>query len=145
MIGFKMKAHGTNGFKQKRSAWTEGSMMALKVLATIGSVIGKDKQGGGQRGALSSIEANFKRIADQMFASMCAQGLDFTLFVTGDINFKFFFDSSKRANQIQSELYNLFKSQVEEIGDQVMIYFCRIVNDFVARNLSRASLFSAPR
>lgn len=134
MIGFEMKAWGSNGFRQTRAAWTEGSLMSLKALATIGSLANRDKQGSIQRGALSSIEASFKKIADSRFAHICSLGLDFTLFITGDLKFKYHFDSSKNSSQIQSELYHLFLSQIDKIGDQVMIYFCAIVDDFALLN-----------
>jgi hypothetical protein len=134
MIGFEMKAKGSNGFSQKRSAWTEGSLMSLKVIATIGSLVDRNKQGGTQRGTLSQIEASFKKIADRKFDHICSLGLDFTLFVTGDIKFKYHFDSSKKSSQIQSELYHLFLSQTDEIGDQVMICFCAIIDDFAIMN-----------
>ena len=134
MIGFEMKAEGSNGFRQKRAAWTEGSMMSIKVLLTLGSLANRDQQHGTQRGAVSQIESSFKKIADSMFASICAMGLSFTLFVKGDIKFKYVFDPKKDADQIQRELLFLFKATENKIGDQVMIYFCRIILDFVTLN-----------
>jgi hypothetical protein len=35
MIGFKMKAEGSNGFRRSSGAWTEGSLIALKVALSI--------------------------------------------------------------------------------------------------------------
>ncbi|GMV46508.1 MAG: hypothetical protein AMXMBFR66_19060 [Pseudomonadota bacterium] len=138
MIGFEMKAWGSGGFKQKRAAWSEGSLMALKVLALAGSFADKGKQGSTQKGALSAIEASFKKIADKRFAHICGLGLDFALFIRGDLNFKYYFDSSKSSAQVQSELYHRFLSETDKIGDQVMIYFCAIVDDFVTRNFDNS-------
>lgn len=134
MIGFEMTAEGSNGFRQKRGAWTEGSMMSIKALLTIGSIVNKDQQHGLQRGVVSQIEAQFKKIADSMFSSICSMGIAFTLFVKGDIRFKYYFDPTKGSDEIQRELLFLFKSTEKEIGSQVMIYFCRIIQDFVRDN-----------
>lgn len=134
MIGFEMKAWGSNSFKQNRASWTEGSLMSLQVLSTIGSLANRDKQGGTQRGALSQIEASFERIASARFHKICSSGMNFALFVTGDIKFKYYFNSTKNASQIRSELYHLFLSQTNKIGDQVMILFCAIIDDFVLMN-----------
>jgi len=136
MIGFEMKAWGSNGFKQRRAAWTEGSLMSLKVLLSIGSLANRDSQGLVQRGAVSNIEASFKKIADNKFRHICSCGLHFALFLTGDIKFKYYFDSKKNSSQIQSELLHLFASKTKKIGDQVMIYFCSIVDDFVLSNFN---------
>jgi len=57
----------------------------------------------------------------------------------GDIKFKYYFDSSKNSEQIQSELYNIFASATDEIGDQVIIYFCAIVDDFILTNFNNYS------
>jgi hypothetical protein len=134
MIGFEMKAEGSNGFRQKRGAWTEGSLMALKVIARAGSFANKDRMGGVQSGALSSIEASFKKIADNLFRSVCSAGLDLTLFVTGDLEFKYVFESGKSADQVMSELLNLMAAQESEMGDQVMIAFCRTIENFIMLN-----------
>lgn len=140
MIGFEMKATGSGGFKQKRGAWTEGSLMALKVIGTAGSLVNKDQLHSTQRGVISAIEANFSKIAKSRFDKVCACGLNFTLFMTGDIAFKYHFDSSKKSDQIKSELYNQFAAATDGgIGDQVMIYFCAIVDDFVLTNFNNNS------
>jgi len=136
MIGFEMKANGSGGFRQSRGAWTEGSMMALKVIATGGALANKDPYHATQRGAISQIEASFNKIARTRFAKTCSCGLNFTLFIKGDLNFKYYFDSSKSGAQIQSELYNNFASQMDEVGDQVIIFFCAIIDDFVLTNFN---------
>jgi len=135
MIGFEMKAEGSNGFRQTRGAWTEGSLMALKVIARAGSFANKDKLGSVQSGALSSIEASFKKIADNLFRSICSMGVSLTLFVSGDLEFKYVFESGKNADQVMSELLNLMASQESEMGDQVMIAFCRTIENFIMLNI----------
>jgi hypothetical protein len=134
MIGFEMEAWGSNGFKQKRSAWTEGSLMALKVSSTVGSMAEKSGLGLPRGGVISQIEASFKKLAYNKFKNTCSCGLSFSLFLTGDYNFKYYFDANKDSSQTRSELYNLFASQADKIGDQVIIYFCSIVDDFVLLN-----------
>jgi hypothetical protein len=90
--------------------------------------------GGVQSGALSSIEASFKKIADNLFRSVCSAGLDLTLFVTGDLEFKYVFESGKNADQVMSELLKLMAAQESEMGDQVMIAFCRTIENFIVLN-----------
>lgn len=143
MIGFEMSATGSGGFRQKRAAWTEGSLMALKVIGTAGSLVNKDQLHSTQRSAISAIEASFSKIAKSRFDAVCACGLSFTLFMKGDIAFKYYFDSSKKSDQIKSELYNQFAAATDGgIGDQVMIYFCAIVNDFVLTNFDSTGKLS---
>ncbi|WP_024299777.1 hypothetical protein [Methylomicrobium lacus] len=139
MIGFEMKATGSGGFRQNRGAWTEGSLIALKVFATAGSLANKDSLHSSQRGIISQIESNFSAIAKNRFKKVCSCSLNFTLFMKGDIKFKYYFDSSKKSEQIQSELYNIFASATDEIGDQVIIYFCAIVDDFILTNFNNYS------
>ena len=134
MIGFKLIGKGSGGFKQTREAWTEGSLMALKVLATAASLANKDSMHPTERGALSSIEVSFKKIADAKFMSICSMAIGFTLFLKRDIKLKYFFDPAKSASQIQSEFYNALAAQESESGDQVMIYMCAMIEDFVILN-----------
>jgi hypothetical protein len=134
VIGFELTANGSNNFKQKRGGWTEGSMMALKILATAASLANRDKMGGAQRGALSSIETSFKKIADAKFNSVCSMGLDFTLFLKRDIKLKYHFNSSKTMEETQSEFLHLISAQEAEMGDQVMIAMCTIIEDFTLMN-----------
>jgi hypothetical protein len=134
MIGFDLYGTGSGGFKQKRGAWTEGSLLALKILATAASLANGDQQHNTERGALSSIESNFKKIADAKFRTVCAMGLAFTLFLKRDLKLKYFFDPGKSAAQIQSEFYNALAAQESEIGDQVMIHMCAMIEDFAIMN-----------
>ncbi len=134
MIGFKLDAKGTYGFKQKRSAWTEGSLVALQVFALADNLGNKTSQTA-RGSALSRIEMQFKKMAKQKFESICSQGLDFTLFLTGDIDLKYFFDASKDFEQIQSEFLNALSAQTDELGDQVMIYLGATINDFVVNSV----------
>jgi hypothetical protein len=60
--------------------------------------------------------------------------MNFTLFMTGDINLKYFFDYSKSADQIESEFLHLLANDQEELGDQVMIHICRTIQDFILHN-----------
>ncbi|MFI3137068.1 MAG: hypothetical protein QX197_09865 [Methylococcaceae bacterium] len=130
MIGFEMKAWGSN-FKQKRASWTEGSLVALDALA-----MATDSDVISQLGdPLSHIEKLFKKTADAKLKRICSLGKSFSLFVSKDFNFKYYFDSSKSGPETQSELYRLFMSQTDTVGDQVMLCFCAIVYDFVLKNL----------
>ena len=62
-------------------------------------------------------------------------GVDFTLFVTGDMQFKYVFESSKSGDQIRSEFLHAIASTEEEIGDQVMIHMCRTIEHFILHNV----------
>jgi hypothetical protein len=133
VIGFEIKAEGSNGFRRSSGAWTEGSLIALKVVLSLPKV-NPPGQGGLKRGILDSIEASFGKIAKALLRNICADGMNFTLFMTGDINFKYFFDYSKSADQIESEFLHLLANDQEELGDQVMIHICRTIQDFILHN-----------
>jgi hypothetical protein len=62
MIGFRLTANGSGGFRQTKEAWSEGSMMALHLIATDSSLGNKDAMHTGQRGVISQIEASFSKI-----------------------------------------------------------------------------------
>ncbi|MDP9896732.1 hypothetical protein J2W32_005842 [Variovorax boronicumulans] len=130
MIGFELKARGSYGFKQSRSAWTEGSLIALKAVALADNFANKTQQTA-RNGALTQIEEQFKKIADARFGAICSFGLDFTLFLEGDIKLKYFFDSRKNSSQIQSEFLNALRGQTAKLGDQVVIYMAQTIEDFV--------------
>jgi hypothetical protein len=136
MIGFRLTANGSGGFRQTKEAWSEGSMMALHLIATGASLANKDGMHTGERGVISQIEASFSKIAKIRFEKVCACGVNFTLFMKRDIAFKYYFDASKSSAQIQSELYNKFAAATGEVGDQVMINFCTLIDDFLTLNFS---------
>lgn len=136
MIGFKMKADGSNGFKRSSSAWTEGSLIALKVAMSIPKV-NTPGSGGSSRGVLNSIEASFGKIAKNLLHTICSDGMNFTLFLEGDINLKFFFDYSKSGDQLEGEFLKALAGTQEELGDQVMIHLCRTIQDFILHNFDK--------
>ncbi len=136
MIGFKLKAEGSNGFRYSRSLWTEGSMIALKIALSLPKV-NPSGRGGFNRGVIRSIEASFNKIAKSLFNNICSDGLNFTLFVTGDMKFKYVFDYSKKPDQIKSEFLHLLASTGEEIGDQVLIHLCRSIEFFFMHNIEK--------
>jgi hypothetical protein len=72
MIGFEMKANGSGGFRQSRGAATEGSIMALKVIATGGALANKDPYHATLRGVISQIEASVCVLADLTPCSVTA-------------------------------------------------------------------------
>lgn len=133
MIGFELKAEGSNGFRQKRSAWTEGSLLALKVALSIPKV-NPSGQGKSRRAILDGIEASFSSIAKSALDSVCAEGPNFTLFMKRDVAFKYHFDYSKSSDRIKSEFLGMIASQVDGLGDQVMIYLCQTIQDFKTMN-----------
>jgi len=136
MIGFELKARGTYAFKQTRSAWTEGSLIALKAVALADNFANKTQQTA-RNGTLTQIEQQFKKIADARFGTICSFGLDFTLFLEGDIKLKYFFDSTKDSSQIQSEFLNALRGQTAKLGDQVVIYMAQTIEDFVTMAFDR--------
>lgn len=136
MIGFEMEATGSNGFKRSSSAWTEGSLIALKVAMSIPKV-NAPGMGKTNRGVLDSIEASFGRIAKNLLHNVCSDGMNFTLFLTGDIKLKFFFDYSKSGDQLEGEFLKALAGSQEELGDQVMIHLCRTIQDFMLLNFDK--------
>ena len=134
MIGFEMTAEGTN-FRQKRGAWTEGSLLALDASTRLFGLVARNKLAGVQGKMIEQIGAAFKKLASERLQRTCSLGLEFTLFMQGDNNFRYHFEPDKSAEQTVSELYNLFASQMKSVGDQVIIYFCAIVDDFVVVNI----------
>jgi hypothetical protein len=160
MIGFKLIARGSNNFKQTREAWTEGSMILLTMMSHADKLMGVGQIGtaaaaGGTAMAtqaaaevaagaatdpgltaeLSDVEKAFAKLAKIAFDDICAQGLDFTLFLTNDIKLRYDFDSSKSSAEIKKELFSLItKKAGGKVGDQVMIYMAAIIKDFVLVN-----------
>jgi hypothetical protein len=136
MIGFELSATGSNGFRHKSGAWTEGSLVALKIVLSAPKV-NPPGFGGTRRGMIGSIEASFAKIADALLNRVCSMGADFILFVTGDMKFKYVFDSAKSSDQVRSEFLHAIASTREEIGDQVMIHICRAIELFIMHNFDR--------
>jgi len=134
MIGFELKARGTNGFRRDSAAWTEGSLIALKIILSVPKA-NPPGSGGARRGQIGSIEASFAKIANNLLNRVCGMGADFTLFVSGDMEFKYVFESSKSGEQIRNELLHTIASTQEEIGDQVMIHMCRTIEQFILHNI----------
>lgn len=138
MWGFKMSAWGSNGFKQKSSAWTEGSMTSLKFALSLPK-LNPSSSGGGNRGMIRSVEASFGKIRAALLSQACGSGMNFGLVVTRNIKLKYYFDGSKSPEQTQSEFLHALAVAKGHIGDQVMIHLCRMINDFVMANLSKSS------
>jgi hypothetical protein len=135
MIGFEMEATGSNGFRRSSGAWTEGSMIALKIVLSAPKV-NPPGMGGTRRGMIGSIEASFSKIAKSLLDRVCALGKDFTLFLKGDISLRHHFDYSKSSDQVKSEFLHALATAHGEIGDQVMIHLCRTIEDFIIMNLT---------
>jgi hypothetical protein len=136
MVGFELKAEGSNGFRRSTGAWTEGSLIALKIAMSTPKV-NPPGTGKPSRGILDSIEASFGKIAKYLLRSVCSDGMNFTLFLTGDIKLKFFFDYSKSGDQLKGEFLKALAGSQEELGDQVMIHLCRTIQDFIMHNFDR--------
>ena len=135
-IGFDLEANGSNGFRRKSGAWTEGSLIALK-LAMSAPKVNPPGSGGTNRGILDSIEASFSKIAKALLGRVCSMGVPFTLFMKGDLKFKYVFESGKSADQVESEfLHMLANASGGGVGDQVMIHICRTIEDFITQNIS---------
>jgi hypothetical protein len=135
-IGFDLKATGSNGFRHESGAWTEGSLVALKIVMSTPKV-NVPGSGGTNRGIIGSIEASFSRIAKSLLSRVCSMGANFTLFMKGDINFKYVFESGKSSSQTESEFLHMLAGATDGgIGDQVMIHLCRTIEAFVIMNLT---------
>lgn len=137
-IGFDLEATGSNGFRRSSGAWTEGSLIALKVAMSVPKV-NPPGRGGMNRGILNSIEANFSKIAKNLLHSVCSMGVPFTLFMKGDIKFKYVFESGKSADQVELEFLHMLAVATDDddgVGDQVMIHICRTIQDFITQNIS---------
>jgi hypothetical protein len=135
-IGFDLEATGSNGYRRSSGAWTEGSLIALK-LAMSAPKVNPPGMGGMRRGMLDSIEASFSKIAKSLLARVCGTGVGFTLFMTGDLKFKYVFESAKSADQTESEFLHLLANASDGgVGDQVMIHICRTIEEFITYNVS---------
>lgn len=127
MIGFDIKATGSGDFHWHRGTWTEGSLWLAKAAFTV---MPKCPECKGSKAAVTAIEKGFKRIKNNMFKNVAGLGMDLHLTVTGDFNFMYQFLSSKSEYQTAEELLELIAGQKEDLGDQVMIYFCKCILDF---------------
>jgi hypothetical protein len=135
-IGFDLEATGSNGYRRSSGAWTEGSLVALKI-AMSAPKVNPPGMGGTRRGMLDSIEASFSKIAKALLGRVCSMGVNFTLFMKGDLKFKYVFESSKSADQVESEfLHLLANASGGGVGDQVMIHICRTIEEFITYNIS---------
>jgi len=136
MIGFEMKASGSNGFKRSSGAWSEGSMIALKFVMSLPKV-NPPGMGKTRRGMISAIESSFGKIKAILLRDVCSSGNNFTLFLTRDIKLKYFFDYSKKPERVQREFLHLLAKSEGEIGDQVMMHICRTIQDFQMHNITK--------
>ena len=136
MIGFEMKASGSNEFKRSSGAWIEDSLIALKsaMLLPKASSPGLGKT---RRGIISAIESSFGKIKAILLDDVCSSGRNLTLFLTRNIKLKYFFDYSKKPDQMRREFLHLLAKSEREIGDQVMMHICRTIQDFQMHNVTK--------
>ena len=137
MIGFEMSAIGSNGFKRKSSAWSEGSMTSLKFAASLPKV-NPSFSGGGSRSMIGQIESSFGEMRAALLSQVCASSVSYSLLLTRNIKLKYYFDSAKSGDQTQSEFMNALAGAKRSIGDQVMIHLCRTMQDFIMHNLTNS-------
>jgi hypothetical protein len=135
-IGFDLEAKGSNGFRRSSGAWTEGSLIALKIVMSVPKV-NVPGTGKTNRGIISGIEASFSQVAKSLLDNVTSDGMNFTLFMKGDVKFKMFWDYSKSSDEIKAEFLRRFGEKADgEIGDQVLIHICRTIQDFFLVNLT---------
>lgn len=127
MIGFDINAWGSHDFHWHRGAWTEGSLWLAKAAFMA---VPKSPENKASKAEVKLIEQAFNRIKDSMFKDISNLGINMHLNVTGDFNFMYQFQSSKSGFQTAQELLYLIAGQKEDMGDQVMIYFCKCILDF---------------
>ena len=127
MIGFKLNATGSHGFKFSSSAWTEGDIWIANALKAVPKSPLKKAQGA----IVDGIEAQFKKLGQIMFWNHVANfGMDLHLTVKGDFSFMYQFQASKPADQIATELLKIIDAQSEDMGDQVTIHFANCFKNF---------------
>ena len=127
MIGFKLNATGSHGFKFSSSAWTEGDIWIANALKAVPKNPLKKAQGA----LVDGIEAQFKKLGQNMFWSYVANfGMDLHLTVKGDFSFMYQFQASKPSDQIATELLKIIDAQSEDMGDQVTIHFANCFKNF---------------
>ncbi len=127
MIGFKISARGSMGFKWDRGAWTEGSLWLAKGAIKL---IPKSPESKGSAQTIDLIEEQFAKIKDAMFSDVANLGIDLHLSVTGDFKFMYQFQPGRSGTQTAADLLHILSKQKEDMRDQVMIYFCRCLLDF---------------
>tara|TARA_R110002049_G_scaffold23781_4_gene84544 strand:+ start:42939 stop:43385 length:447 start_codon:yes stop_codon:yes gene_type:complete len=135
MIGFELKAFGSNGFKASSGAWTEGDMTSLKFAASLPK-LNPGSSGKGSRSMISQVEASFGKIRAALVRQICTPGFSFGVVMTRNIKMKYYFDVSKTAEQTQSEFMGALAGAKGAIGDQVMIHLCRMIMDFIMHDLT---------
>lgn len=136
MIGFNIDARGSGGFAWNRGAWTEGSLWLAKGAI---KAIPKSPESKGSAQTIDLIEKQFSKIKDSMFSDIANLGIDCEMTVKGDFKFHYTFQSGKHGSQVATELLQLIANQKEDMGDQVMIYFCRCLLDFRLHNFPDTS------
>ncbi|MEM6305990.1 MAG: hypothetical protein AAF744_14830 [Pseudomonadota bacterium] len=130
MIGFEMSAVGTGGYRTSRSGWTEGSMVGLSAFMMVPKVNPTFSSGGGKWGTMRAIERGFGQLGRAKMEAICAQPMNVTLILKGDMDAKFYFDSKKGAEQLASEFMNALQKDQDKVGDHVLIAICDIVQKY---------------
>lgn len=141
MIGFKLNATGSHGFKFSSSSWTEGSIWIKHAL----EVVPKNPLKTAQKGLIDGIEDQFKKLGQIMFWNYVVNfGMDLHLTVKGDFNFMYQFKADKPSDQIATELLQLIDNQDEKMGDQVTLHLANCFRNFqlhvINRNTSNLKL-----
>jgi hypothetical protein len=87
---------------------------------------------------IGSIENSFSKIAKIKLSNVCSMGMQFKLFLTGDIKLTYVFARGKSGATIEQEFLRLLATASGGgIGDQVMIHMCNAIENFVLHNLTR--------
>jgi hypothetical protein len=127
MIGFKLNATGSHGFKFSSSAWTEGKIWIKHAL----KVVPKNPLKKAQTGLIDGIEDQFKKLGQIMFWNYVVNfGMDLHLTVKGDFSFMYQFRANKPPDQIATELMQKINEQKEDMGDQVTIHLANCFRNF---------------
>ena len=144
MIGFRIYAYGSGGFVFQRSAWTEGSLLALDLALLVGhaphhpfwKLKGLGELGGkagfiiSDHYATKGLGRSFRKIKEAGFTDICSYDWDFTLWVSGDFHFKYHFMPKKSSDRRLLELLITIQKQKNHMRDQVAIYFTQAIRQY---------------
>src|SRR5262245_61863011 len=122
MNGFSIYAHDSGNFVWFNRSWTEGDIWLAKAALHV--------QHNPSADAIDLIEDQFKNIKNALLKGIAHLGMDLTLLVTGDFNFIYQFQAGKMGRPVALELLHLISQQEEEMGDVVMMYFCKCLIDY---------------
>ncbi len=136
MLGFRIDAFGKHDFTWHTSSWTEGSLAALGIalkqvnrlpirVPVLSTLLGPGNAGSKQ---VAAIHDAFRDLKFRFLYDAANLGLKVRVSAYGDVNFRHTLDPSHSPDQAAVALLKTVVAH--DMGDQVVIQFCRCLQDF---------------